>query len=223
METKFILPAAIAVAFHVILFFGHNGSPQAAPSAVTSIPVIALQPPVISDPEEPPVEPITDNEEKARKGSTDLRPELDEPPMRPDPSRPETDVPPINPHVKIDTKTIPSDIPGDPYGAEDGDLLRPGGVDISKLDNVPRARVQIGPVYPAEARMRGLDGEVLVAFTVDEEGRVINPRVVRSTDAIFEEAARRAVAKWRFEPGRRQGRVVRFSMAVPMLFRVASE
>ena len=42
--------------------------------------------------------------------------------------------------------------------------------------------------------------------------------VVESSDRVFEEAAVRAVAKWRFEPGRRDGRVVRFRMAVPIVF-----
>lgn len=224
METKFIVPAATAMAFHAILFFGLNGRPPVPRPDVVQVPVIELQPPPINDPEEtPPEELIVDNEAKVKKGSDEFRPGLDEPPVRPDPSHLEIAVPPVNPRVRIDSKTIPSGMFGDPNGHEDGDSLKPGVLDISKLDNVPRARVQIGPVYPAEARMRGLDGEVLVAFTVDEEGRVINPRVMRSTDAIFDEPARKAVAKWRFEPGRRQGRVVRFSMAVPILFRVSTE
>jgi protein TonB len=35
---------------------------------------------------------------------------------------------------------------------------------------------------------------------------------------MFEEPTLRAVAKWQFEPGRRDGRIVKFRMTVPVLF-----
>ncbi|MBE36925.1 MAG: hypothetical protein CMI16_15450 [Opitutaceae bacterium] len=46
------------------------------------------------------------------------------------------------------------------------------------------------------------------------------PYLINRTDRRFEEAALRAVSKWRFEPGRRHGRVVQFRMAVPIIFRL---
>lgn len=49
---------------------------------------------------------------------------------------------------------------------------------------------------------------------------VVNPFVVSSTDHRFEEASLRAVSKWRFEPGKHHGRVVRFRMSVPLVFRL---
>ena len=51
-----------------------------------------------------------------------------------------------------------------------------------------------------------------------EEAAAIDPRVVKSSDRMFEEPTLRAVAKWQFEPGRRAGRIVRFRMAVPVVF-----
>ncbi|MBS0663516.1 MAG: energy transducer TonB [Verrucomicrobia bacterium] len=94
-----------------------------------------------------------------------------------------------------------------------------GGVEsVDGLDRVPRTRLQASPVYPYEARKDGRGGEVIVAFTVDEQGRVVNPVVVRSTDPAFEGPTLRAVARWRFEPGRKNGRVVRFRLAVPVQF-----
>ena len=47
-----------------------------------------------------------------------------------------------------------------------------------------------------------------------------DPRVVSSSDRVFEENALRAVAKWQFEPGRRNGQVVRFRMSVPIVFKL---
>jgi len=224
MNTQFIAPAVTAMAFHAILIFGLNTKPTvfieplSKPTASDTPPPMEIN---IDDPV-PPEEFTSDEPQpKMRKGSEVSPPQSDEPPARPQKDAIEIETPPITRNVRIESNLIPPGVPGDPDGDEESDAVKHSRpFNFSELDGIPRARVQIGPIYPAEARSRGLEGEVLVAFTVDEEGRVINPRVMRSTDAIFDEAARRAVAKWRFEPGRRQGRVVRFSMAVPMVFRV---
>ncbi|MBI4622768.1 MAG: energy transducer TonB [Verrucomicrobia bacterium] len=81
-----------------------------------------------------------------------------------------------------------------------------------------RTRFQPAPVYPSEGRREGLRGEVFVEFLVDEAGRVADPRVVHSSNRMFEEPTLQAVLRWRFEPGRRAGRIVRFKMAVPVIF-----
>lgn len=58
-----------------------------------------------------------------------------------------------------------------------------------------------GPRYPQQAKQQGVEGEVLVAYDVDESGRVLNARVVRSVPSgIFDEAALAAVRSWRFNP-----------------------
>jgi len=64
---------------------------------------------------------------------------------------------------------------------------------------------------------------VTVEFAVDTEGRVVRAEAVRYTHREFAEPAVRAVLKWRFEPGRRHGRVVPFRMAVPMEFGLAAD
>ncbi len=86
------------------------------------------------------------------------------------------------------------------------------------LDNPPRTRFQPAPIYPFESKRDGLRGEVVVEFIVDESGLVRDPRVVSSSSRVFEEATLRAVSKWKFEPGRRAGRIVPFKMAVPVVF-----
>jgi protein TonB len=57
-----------------------------------------------------------------------------------------------------------------------------------------------------------------VEFVVDEAGRVMHPFVVRSSRAGFEAPTLRAVEKWRFEPGKKDGRAVRFRMQIPVTF-----
>ncbi|MBE0488520.1 MAG: TonB family protein [Halomonas sp.] len=61
----------------------------------------------------------------------------------------------------------------------------------------------IPPEYPPHARRRGLEGHVELEFMILPDGRV-DASTIRVTDArprnVFEDAARRAVARWRFEP-----------------------
>src|ERR1051326_5898792 len=75
-------------------------------------------------------------------------------------------------------------------------------VPVAALDRDPNARSQTPPEYPHAAKAKGLTGEVLVKFLVDTTGCVHDAVVVRSTDRIFEEAAVRAILRWRFEPGK---------------------
>jgi periplasmic protein TonB len=63
-----------------------------------------------------------------------------------------------------------------------------------------------GPVYPPEARAEGVEGYVVVRYDVDDEGRVLNARVVESSpDGVFDQAAVRAVSSWRFRPAEQAG------------------
>ena len=62
---------------------------------------------------------------------------------------------------------------------------------------------RVEPKFPTQAVREGIDqGSVTVKFTVETDGSVSNPTV---TDAkprrgIFDDAALRAVAKWKFKP-----------------------
>ncbi|MFW6092566.1 MAG: energy transducer TonB [Pseudomonadota bacterium] len=59
----------------------------------------------------------------------------------------------------------------------------------------------VGPVYPPDAKAEGIEGHVLVRYDVGVEGRVRNVRVVEaSPPGVFDESARQAVSRWRFQP-----------------------
>lgn len=61
--------------------------------------------------------------------------------------------------------------------------------------------VRINPDYPQRALSRGLEGWVQVQFTISETGAVINPIVVDSMPkGIFDDAALKAIARWRYNP-----------------------
>jgi TonB family protein len=70
---------------------------------------------------------------------------------------------------------------------------------VTDRDIVPLERVN--PDYPLRALARGMEGWVHIEFTVSETGAVVNPVVVdASRDGIFEDAALKAITRWRYEP-----------------------
>lgn len=129
---------------------------------------------------------------------------------------------------KADAKIAFADIParfGDgTSGPRTSDGLSGDGfLSATNLDRVPRARLQGAPAYPVALRQAGVEGSATVEFEVDASGVVVSARARQSTAREFEEAAVRAVLRWRFEPGRKDGRVVPFRMVVPIGFRLGGE
>lgn len=218
MDRQFLLPATVAAALHVGLLFGYRPDHVAAPTRSPLVPISDFVCRIFEI-EVASTDEVVDAQPLARTAG-EPRPVTPEPTVIARPTDIVIDVP-VTP--AINPNTILSKIPLGPIGPS-SDLLpgpRPGegGFFYSgDLDNTPRTRAQASLIYPFEAKRDGRSGTVLVEFTVDESGAVISPRVVESSDRVFEDSAVRAVAKWRFEPGRRDGRVVRFRMAVPIVF-----
>ena len=74
--------------------------------------------------------------------------------------------------------------------------------------------------YPAEALDRQLSGKVHVTFTVDPQGHLHDPRVVRGLGAGLDEEALRLVRimPW-WNPGKIHGQPVWVSVTMPIVFR----
>jgi protein TonB len=72
--------------------------------------------------------------------------------------------------------------------------------------------------YPELARQAGMQGLVIVAIVVDELGIPNSPTIARSAGEVLDRAARDAVLKLRFIPGRQRGRAVKVRMSVPIRF-----
>ena len=59
----------------------------------------------------------------------------------------------------------------------------------------------VAPEYPRRPLVQGVEGWVLLEFTVDEIGRVVMPRVVESTpEGVFNTAALRALKRYKYRP-----------------------
>lgn len=76
-----------------------------------------------------------------------------------------------------------------------------GGLALQGGDGEYLPRVKVQPIYPRRAQARGIEGWVLVEFTVTELGNVIDPIVVDAEpEGIFDKAALDAVVKWKYKP-----------------------
>ncbi len=215
METRFILPAAFATALHLLVLFSAKGTSDnmsiaQTPTAQPQQPRMVVN---LNDPPVPPPEAETGAAE-AKGNPEQFLPRLEEPPSQLS-SPYDLTMARINPRPDVAVDRI---IPG-PVGVLDGIGTRNMTIINSRfLDNPPRTHSQVAPIYPAEARSAGVTAEVTVEFIVDESGRVQTARIVQSTDSRFESATLRAVQKWRFAPGKKNGRAVRFRMVAPVVF-----
>jgi len=99
-----------------------------------------------------------------------------------------------------------------------GPFAGPVIVPVEQLDRVPMLRYQETPVYPPDLRRRGIGGEVLLEFVIDERGIVRSPRVLSAPHTALGESAENAVGQWTFFPGMKDGRPVATRLQVPIEF-----
>jgi protein TonB len=134
---------------------------------------------------------------------------IDRTPKPPPPvDQPPPKIPPQTLNVSIDQAGF--SITG--VKANGGEGISASGF-VSDGEYLPIVKVQ--PVYPRRAQSRGLQGWVIVEFTVSPQGTVVGPAVVNncawsqpksagpcvdSPNGVFDAAALRAVLKFKYKP-----------------------
>ena len=104
-----------------------------------------------------------------------------------------------------------------------GGKLGDGLATIFNLTDLDRASVPVfqpAPVVPPLLKQEGVSATVRVEFVVTAEGRVVNVIAVDTTHHGFNDSAIKAVGKWKFKPGVKNGRKVNTRMAVPINFNI---
>lgn len=95
------------------------------------------------------------------------------------------------------------------------EILPPGpapaavaGESFVVFDEPPHPRRMAVVEYPGTAREAGIEGWVLCAIRIDEEGLVTEVRILDGSSELFHEAARAALLRSTFTPARQSGRPV---------------
>ena len=92
--------------------------------------------------------------------------------------------------------------------------------EVYEVDEPPQPVVQVQPEYPEVARKAGLEGRVIVAAVVDENGNVIQASIHSSTNPIFNDAALEAAKKMKFKPARQKDIAVKVKVLIPFVFKL---
>jgi TonB family protein len=93
--------------------------------------------------------------------------------------------------------------------------------DLEELDQKPVIKGRrAAPTYPFELKKRGIQGEALVTFVVDTQGKVRDLQIVRADHSEFAKAGAAAAVRWEFTPGRKDGVPVNTRMQIPIGFRL---
>lgn len=74
--------------------------------------------------------------------------------------------------------------------------------------------------YPVEAKEKGIEGTVYVKFTIEEDGSMTNPEIVKSIGGGCDEEVLRVVQELRWSPGRKDGKAVSTSFVLPVMFKL---
>ncbi len=78
-------------------------------------------------------------------------------------------------------------------------------------------------VYPKHAKLYGLEGDVLVAATIDKKGNVVNAKVVKGIGLGCDEAALDAVRKTKFIPAQDHGKLIEAEVSFKVKFRLKNK
>jgi TonB family protein len=89
--------------------------------------------------------------------------------------------------------------------------------DSVEVETLPEVLRRVPPDYPYTARVDGVQGRVLVRALIDLSGCVARTAIVGSVPEL-DEAAVRAVERWRFSPATAGGRAVKVWVTVPVTF-----
>lgn len=96
-----------------------------------------------------------------------------------------------------------------------------GEIEIAR-ELIPLVRIPAD--YPRRALMNGIEGYVIMRFTVTETGSVADPEVLRSEPpGVFDAAAKRSVLRWKFQPQIRDGKPARVVSISKIRFELLDE
>lgn len=114
---------------------------------------------------------------------------------------PKPDIAPETPQVQTETVKPSGSTVNIGNLSVDSDLAVDTSAGLSASDGEYLPIVKVAPQYPRRAQTRGIEGWVLLTFTVTETGAVVDPVVIDAEPSgVFEEAATKAVVRFKYKP-----------------------
>ena len=113
---------------------------------------------------------------------------------------------------QLNTPAFKLPLPGIPSLDINRDLLTGVSTEIAapKENSEVIALLKVEPDYPRKAARQGIEGWVKLEFTVLEDGKVTNIKVLEAEPRrIFDKAAKRAIQRWKFKPRMVNGKPVK--------------
>jgi periplasmic protein TonB len=107
-----------------------------------------------------------------------------------------------------------------PGGQGEEVLGKPGVFRIGGGVTAPVPTNRLEPEYTKEARKKKIQGTVVLALEVDPTGHTRNITVTQSLERGLDKNAVKAVGKWTFQPGMKDGKPVTVATTVEINFRV---
>jgi TonB family protein len=109
---------------------------------------------------------------------------------------------------------------GPGYGPGSGGNMGGGAYRIGGGVSAPTIVFKVEPEYSEEARKAKFQGSVVLAIVVDEKGNPRDIRIIRPLGLGLDQKAIEAVEKWRFNPGKKDGRPVPVQAQIEVNFRL---
>lgn len=106
------------------------------------------------------------------------------------------------------------------FDAESEEALVLEREDNAQLVELPEFIKRVSPTYPVKARKAGLQGATEVIFVVGKDGKVLEAEATASSHPDFVASTMKAVWKWKFKPGKVNGKPVnmRLRIVIPYKF-----
>ena len=180
MISRFIIAIFVSAAITLGLFFLMQSLIKSGGSALT----------------EPPKGSVMDFVRLKKEEAVEKKDRKPKKPPQPKEPPPQMETP------QMDSPTPDAEGAGMNFAAEVAtDVSLDGGLGLESGDGEYLPIVKVAPVYPRRALQRGIEGFVIVEFTVNTIGAVKDPFVIEAQpQGIFEQAAIDAAKKFKYKP-----------------------
>lgn len=180
MISRFIIAILVSAAITLGLFFLMQSLIKSGGSALT----------------DPPKGSVMDFVRVKKEETVEKKDRKPKKPPQPEEPPPQMETP------QMDSPSPDAEASGMDFAADVAtDVSLEGGLGLESGDGEYLPIVKVAPVYPRRALQRGIEGFVIVEFTVNTIGAVKEPFVVEAQPAgIFDQAALDAAKKFKYKP-----------------------